>query len=178
MDGDKKATIDVIKDVDGNSIVIINDIRFKGKRSVDWEDVKEYLKEFVGDVYTVAETGDVIYIGRDFPDEYTGSVYTAKLKGTNAKAKANASQGIPDIINIAKGKYFRVNNSEKHRRNAKYGWYRYDSRFALPVYLENGELERYNVFHASLIIRHANNGKMYLYDIIDIKKETGNSLGL
>lgn len=59
----------------------------------------------------------------------------------------------------------------KHKRNAKYGWYRYNSRFALPVYGSNNEIERYNVFHASMLIRCANDGKMYLYDIIDIKKK-------
>lgn len=52
-----------------------------------------------------------------------------------------------------------------------------NKRFALPVYGAEGELERYNVFHASMLIRHSNDGKMYLYDVIDIKKETSNSLG-
>ena len=46
--------------------------------------------------------------------------------------------------------------------------------FALPVYDAEGEVERYNVFHASMLIRHANDRKMYLYDILDIKKETSN----
>ncbi len=168
--------ISVIKDADGNNIVIINDIRFKGKRSVNWDDVKNYLEEYVGDVYTIADSEDIVYIGNDLPDEYTGSEYTMSLRGTNAKAKANATQGIPEIIMIAKGKHFRINKTEKHKRDAKYGWFRYDSRFALPVYGENGDLDRYNVFHASLLIRHAADGKMYLYDIIDIKKETGTPL--
>ena len=53
----------------------------------------------------------------------------------------------------------------------------WNKRFALPVYDAEGELERYNVFHASMLIRHSNDGKMYLYDVIDIKKETSNSLG-
>ena len=99
------------------------------------------------------------------------------MKGANAKAKANASQGIPELLNIAKDRHFRENNAIKHKRNTKFGWYRYDSRFALPVYDNNNEFERYNVFHASMLIRCANDGKMYLYDIIDIKKETGNPLG-
>ena len=42
-----------------------------------------------------------------------------------------------------------MDKKEKHRRNAKYGWYRYDSRFALPVYDMSGEIERHNIFHAS-----------------------------
>ena len=61
--------------------------------------------------------------GKDFPDEYTGSAYTRGLRGTAAKAKANASQGIPEMIEIAVGKHFRENKGEKHQWNARYGWY-------------------------------------------------------
>ena len=74
-----KRNVSVIQDIDGNNIVIINDIRFKGKRSVDWKDVRAYLKEYVGEFYTIA------------------------------------AQGIPELIEIAIGKYF---NEEKHWRNA------------------------------------------------------------
>ncbi len=98
-------------------------------------------------------------------------------KLANAKAKANAATGIPELIEIAVGKHFRKNKEDKHKRDGKNGWYRYDSRFAIPVYGGDGEVERYNVFHASMLIRHSNDGKMYLYDVIDIKKETSNSLG-
>ena len=167
-----KREFSVIQDVDGNNIVVINDIRFKGKRSINWKEVRAYLKEFVGEFYTIAATGDAIYIGTDLPNEYSGSQYTHSIKGANAKAKANAAQGIPELIEIAVGKHFRENKEDKHWRNAKYGWYRYDSRFALPVYGKDGELERYNVFHASLIVRHSEDEKLYLYDILDIKKET------
>ena len=115
-------------------------------------------------------------IGDDLPSEYSGSKYTHSIKGTNAKAKANAVQGIPEMIEISTGRYFRENNKGKHNWNARNGWYRYDTYFALPVYGDNEDIERYNVFHASLIIRHANDGKMYLYDILDIKKETSTPL--
>lgn len=175
----KKTTrnISVIQDIDGNNIVVINDITFKGKRSVNWKDVREYIKMYVGEFYTIASTGDVVYIGSDLPKEYTGSKYTNSIKGANAKAKANAATGIPELIEIAVGKHFRKNKEDKHKRDGKNGWYRYDSRFAIPVYGGDGEVERYNVFHASMLIRHSNDGKMYLYDVIDIKKETSNSLG-
>ena len=118
----------------------------------------------------------IVYIGLDLPNEYSGSKYTHSIKGTNAKAKANVVQGIPELIEIAVGKHFRENTEAKHWRNAKFGWYRYDSRFALPVYDEVGELERYNVFHTSLIVRHSEDKKLYLYDILDIKKETSNPI--
>ena len=111
-------------------------------------------------------------IGNKFPDEYGGSSYTRKTKGARAKAKANAAQAIPEIIEIATSKTAEENKKEKHSRNAKNGWYRYDTRFALPVYDESGEVERYNVFSARLLIRHAASGKMYLYDVLEIKKET------
>ena len=158
--------------MDGNNIVVINDIIFKGKRSITWPDVEEYLRRYVGDFYSIAESGDVVYIGTDLPDEYTGSNYTKHIKGTVAKAKANAAQAIPEIIEIATSKTAEENKKEKHSRNAKNGWYRYDTRFALPVYDESGEVERYNVFSARLLIRHAASGKMYLYDVLEIKKET------
>jgi DNA-binding XRE family transcriptional regulator len=172
-----KRSVSVIQDVDGNNIVIINDIRFKGKRSIDWKDVREYLKTYVGEFYMIAATNDLVYIGSDLPKEYSGSNYTNSLKGANAKAKANAATGIPEMIEISVGKHFRENREKKHKRDAKNGWYRYDSRFALPVYGDKGELERYNIFHASMLVRHSNDGKLYLYDVIDIKKETSNSLG-
>lgn len=168
----------VVEDQNGNKVVLINDIKFRGKRSINWKDVKQYLKNLVGEFYRIVDTNDMVYIGNDFPNEYTGSKYTYTLKGTAAKAKANAAQGIPELLEIADGKFFRENNESKHSRDAAYGWYRYDSRFALPVYGTDGEVERYNVFHASMLIRHAEDGKMYLYDIIDIKKETSNPLEL
>ena len=164
--------IAVIQDVDGNNIVFINDIIFKGKRSITWSDVEEYLRRYVGEFYSIVETGDIVYIGTDLPDEYAGSNYTKHIKGTVAKAKASAAQAITEIIEIATSKTVEENKKEKHSRNAKNGWYRYDTRFALPVYDESGEVERYNVFSARLLIRHAASGKMYLYDVLEIKKET------
>lgn len=71
-----------------------------------------------------------------------------------------------------RGKKFTENYKEKHTIDAMYGWYRYESRFALPVFNEVGEIERYNVFNVIMVIRHAKDGKMYLYDIMNIKKET------
>ncbi|SDB31098.1 hypothetical protein SAMN02910298_01538 [Pseudobutyrivibrio sp. YE44] len=170
--------VNIVLDSEGKDVVLINDIRFKGKRGVDWDAVKEYLFEYVGDVYEISNTKDLVYIGSDLPDEYTGSEYTESLRGGNAKAKANATQGIPELLSIATGKFHRENTAKKHLRDAKYGWYRCDSRFALPVFADDGKVERYNLYHASMLIRHANDNKLYLYDVIDIKKETSNSLSL
>ena len=40
------------------------------------------------------------------------------------------------------------------------------------------EAERYNRFRATMLIRHSTDGKKYLYDVLDIKKETSNSFSL
>ena len=93
--------IDVVDDFNGRKIVFIHDIIFMRKRYVEWKDVKEYLKKYVGEVYKVLSAEEEIYIGTDFPKEYTGSAYTYTLKGANVKAKANAVQGIPEMIEIA-----------------------------------------------------------------------------
>ena len=174
-DSDTKRNVSIIHDAEGNKIVLINDIIFKGKRSVEWADVEKYLRQYVGEFYQIADTKDIIYIGTDLPDEYAGSNYTKHIKGTVAKAKANAAQAIPEMIEIATSKVYEENKKNKHSRHAKNGWYRYDTRFALPVYQDNGELDRYNVFSARLLIRHASSGKMYLYDVLEIKKETSKS---
>ena len=170
----EKRNVSVIQDVDGNNIVIINDIRFKGKRSLNWDDVEEYLWSYVGDFYSIAESNEIVYIGADLPDEYSHSEYTRILKGANEKAKANAAQGLPELINTAKNMAFTENSKAKHQKDAMYGWYKYESRFALPVFGSDGEIERYNVFHAAMIFRHAQDGKKYLYDIMNVKKETSN----
>lgn len=166
--------ISVIKDVNGNNIVVINDIIFRGKQSIKWNDVEEYLRQYVGEFYTIADTNEIVYIGADLPDEYAHSEYTNILKGANAKAKANAAQGIPELIQIANEMRYKQNMKSKHQTDAKFGWYRYLSRFALPVYGNDGEVVRYNVFCAAMIIRHSEDGKKYLYDIMNIKKETSN----
>lgn len=44
----------------------------------------------------------------------------------------------------------------------------------LPVFGDDGEIERYNVFNIAMLVRHDEDGKYYLYDIMKIKKETSN----
>ena len=169
----KNGNIEIIKDADGKNLIIVNDIRFKGRQSINWMEVESYLKEYVGMCYEIIDSSEKIYIGVDFPDEFCHSKDTKTLKGANAKAKANATQAIGELIQIASKKTYAEDYNRKHKDKAKYGWYRYDSRFALPVYTEQGDLVRYNIFSVRLLIRHDRDGKMYLYDILRTKKETG-----
>ena len=169
--------ITIIADTDGKKIVLINDIRFKGKQREEWKEIEKYLVEYIGQCYEIEESAEKIYIAADFPDEFANSESRIALKGPVSKAKANMSQGIPELIQIATKDSFAENDKKKHEKDAKYGWYRYDVRFALPVYDDkNGALVRYNIYSAKMLVRHAEDGRKYLYDFLRIKKETGSPL--
>lgn len=114
----------------------------------------------MGEFYTIASTGDVVYVGSDLPCEYSGSLYTKKLNGTVAKAKANATQGIPELLEIAVGKHLeRIVEISMIGMPNMVGIGMIQGLHFLFI-MNYGEIERYNVFHASMIIRHANDGKM------------------
>ena len=72
-----------------------------------------------------------------FPDEFAHSKYTKAIKGANEKAKANSVSAIGDLISIADNKMMYPDYEKKHGRKAKNGWYRYDTRFGIPVYDES-----------------------------------------
>lgn len=168
--------VSIILDADGEKIVVINDLRFKRSKNVDWNTVEDWLKEYIGICTEILDTNEMIYIGSDFPDEYAHSKDTKVLRGPNEYAKANASVAIKELIQIASNKSFSENHKSKHSKNAKYGWYRYDTRFAIPKYNNDGELIGYNIFKGRMVIRHAQDDKLYLYDILRIKKETSRPL--
>ncbi|WP_303192772.1 hypothetical protein [Hungatella hathewayi] len=88
---DRERNISVIEDLDGRKIVMIHDIRFRGKRKINWKEVEQYLKQYIGEVYEIMDSADIVYVGNDFADEYSGSRDTARLKGALAKAKANGA---------------------------------------------------------------------------------------
>lgn len=176
-DNDKQRRhISIIFDENGNNIVLINDIRYKSRRNIDWNKIEEYLKQYVGEYFEILETSEKIYIGTDFPDEYAHSKDTKNVRGVNEKAKANAITAIGDLVKIATEKTEFPDYKNKHGRRAKYGWYRYTTRFGIPVYNDEGILERYNVFRARILVRRDEDGKLYLYDVVTIKKETSKPL--
>ncbi len=130
-------SVSIIRDEQGRNIVVINDIRFKGRQGIKWDEVEKYLVQYVGESYEILETSDVVYVGSDFPSEFKGSEDTRRLKGTQAKAKANSTLELPYLLIYATNKRWQENLKVKHNIDAEYGWYRFTSRFALPVYSEN-----------------------------------------
>ncbi len=168
--------MEIMQDEYGSKVVVIPDIIFANKQNIDWDEVELYLEQYVGENAVVADSGDTILLGKDFPDEFAGSKYTRKTKGARAKAKANAAQGVRELIEIATNKIFRENHKEKHSVDAGNGWYYYVTRFALPIYENEKRTEQYNVYTACLVVNCTLRGKMYLYDLVDIKKEASNPL--
>ena len=144
---------------------------FKGRQSIHWDEVEKYLKKYVNNQYEILETSDIVYIGKDFPHELKGSDDTKRLKGSNAKAKANATTELPELLKHAVNKRWQENFKDKHCADAKYGWYRFTSRFAMPIYSDNEELLRYNLYRIEMLVRHGSDNKLYLYDMVNIKKE-------
>ena len=158
---------------------IIKQILFRGKQNISWDQVEKYLKKYVGESYIAKNYGDLINIAGDFPDEYTESDYTKLLRGANAKAKANAAQIIPEMIEIAENRRWIENKKEKHNHNASKGWYRYDTLFALPKEnsLSGSDTELRSIYRATLVVRISEKG-LFLYDVINIKKEASTPPGL
>ena len=59
--------VNIITDVDGKKLVLINDIRFKVKVRDDWTAVEEYLKKYIGDFYEIKETSEKYIFQQIFP---------------------------------------------------------------------------------------------------------------
>ncbi len=79
------------------------------------------------------------------------------------------------MIEIADNKRWIENKDDKHKKNASRGWYRYDTRFAIPVKESGNGGQRQNIFRGTLIVRGTDHG-LYLYDMINIKKEASTPL--
>ena len=84
-------------------------------------------------------------------------------------------KGIPVVV-IASNKRARENYKVKHKYDAKNGWYYYSVRFALPIYKDEIQTNEYNVYSGRILVNCTNSGRMYLYDLVDIKKEASNPL--
>lgn len=163
--------VKVVRDEQGNAIVIIPDIIFWNKQDIDWDAVKEYLKKYLGEIIENKQTKEKIEIGTKFADEYTGSKYSEHIRGARAKAKANAAQGIRELVESAANKIHSENKKSKHKKDAKGGWNYYTVRFALPVYDNNRKTEEYNVYKGRLVVNRTQDGKLYLYDLVEIKRK-------
>ena len=156
-----------------NEYISITDIaRYKSDEPKDviknWMRGKDTL-EFLG---LWEQLHNPYFKGVEFDSFRTQAGANAFTMFQNLKAKANAAQTVGELIQIATNKSASEDYKGKHGAQEKYGWYRYDTRLALPVYNDTGELQRYNIYKLRMLVRHDEDGKLYLYDFLRTKKET------
>ncbi|MBR5515444.1 MAG: hypothetical protein IKU52_04500 [Clostridia bacterium] len=161
---------------DGTPVVWIEDNIFKGKKGSDAKIVADYLKNNIGKVYTILESGQCVYLGKDLPGEYTYSEYSKKLQNSRSllKAKNKAASGLGEMIEIATNRRWEPTD-HTHNKDAKYGVYKYDTKFAFPIFDSAGNVTDARAFDAELLILNASDGKKYLYDLLKIKRNATTS---
>ena len=172
-EGDGYFSMSVKTAADGAPYVLVENKMTKAQLS-NYQTVADYIAEHIGEAYTILESGQKVYIGKDLPNEYTQSQYTKRILQTSKlTAKNKAVSNLGEMIEIASNRRW---EKTRHAGNkdAPYGMYRYDTTFAFPV--QGGA--RYKAFDAELVIRNASDGKKYLYDIVSIKENTGLALDL
>ena len=168
-----------VREVGGQQIAWIENSGLSNKDLHDHKKIAEYIGRHIGEVYTIVESGQRVYIGEDLPAEYTQSEYTKRLlqnSPATLKAKNRAPGALGDMIEIASGRRWEK-TKHTHNKDAKFGMYRYNSRFAFAVNGGNGT-PNVHAYDVELLIRNASDGKKYLYDIVNIKKNTAYAVEL
>ena len=60
VDNANNRNISIVRDADGNSIVLVNDILFKSRRSIDWDEIEQILRKYIGEYFEIAETAEKV----------------------------------------------------------------------------------------------------------------------
>lgn len=159
-----------LREIDGKVMPVLdvqNDTR-------DYKVAEAYLKTLVDTEHpfaTILMDAQPVYIGKDLPGEYKSSEYTKSLRKATRTVKMQAVTNLDEMLLLAENGEWRENVKDKHKKDAKNGWYRYSTQFALPVLDIKKAVDHYTVYSGTLIIRNDADGKSYLYDLLDIKKE-------
>lgn len=112
-----------------------------------------------------------VYAGKDLPSEYKGSEYTLGMHRGLREVKMQAATNLDEMLLLAEDGEWRENIKEKHGKDAQNGWYRYKTRFAVPVLNARKAVDHYAVYGGVLLIRNDADGKSYLYDMVDVEKK-------
>ena len=95
-----------------------------------------YLKTLVDAEHpfsTILSDAQPVYLGKDLPGEYKGSEYTHSMPRRLRAVKMQAATNLDEMLLLAENGEWRENVKPKHARDAKNGWYRYETQFAVPV---------------------------------------------
>ena len=169
-----------LRNAGGKTVVWIENSSLSNKDLNDHKAVAAFIAQHIGEVYTIIESGQKVYIGKELPGEYTQSKYTSYLRKTDraaARAKNKAVDGLGELIETATNRRWEKTRHTQSK-DAKYGMYRYDSTFAFPTKDGSGAVQRVRAYDVELLIRNASDGKKYLYDIVNIKENTSAQIDL
>ena len=120
---------------------------------------------------TILSDAQPVYLGKDLPGEYRESEYSKSMPRRLRAVKMQAATNLDEMLLLAENGEWRENVKPKHARDAKNGWYRYETQFAVPVLNAKKAIDRYTVYGGTLLIRNDADGKSYLYDLLDIEKK-------
>lgn len=160
----------MIRNVGGETMTVIdteNDTR-------DFKAAEAYLKTLVDADHpfsTILADAQPVYVGKDLPGEYRSSEYSKNLRKSIREVKMQAATNLDEMLLLAENGEWRENVKSKHAEDAKNGWYRYDTQFAVPILNAKKTIDHYTVYGGTLLIRNDADGKSYLYDLIDIEKK-------
>ena len=169
-----------ITKANGNDVVWLDENILKDKPvDVKYTDyIKNVLATSLDDdgtyLNSLPESGAEVYAHRDLPEEFTGSVYTKFLRNKKQdrfRAKMRTATSLGELVQIATGRSWEkaIHSGNK---DAKYGIYKYKSRFAFPESDSSGKTSGVRAYMCDLVIINASDGKKYLYDIQNIKEDT------
>lgn len=159
-----------IRRLDGQTMVVLDtqtDTR-------DYKAAAAYLKALVNTekpFSTILADALPVYAGKDLPSEYKGSEYTLGMHRGLREVKMQAATNLSEMLLLAEDGEWRENVKEKHGKDAQNGWYRYKTRFAVPVLNARKAVDHYAVYGGVLLIRNDADGKSYLYDMVDVEKK-------
>lgn len=173
-EGDGEGRFSLKQTRDGQNYVMVENTMTNAELK-NYQTIANYIAQHIGEVYTIIESGQKVYVGEDLPNEYTHSRYTQNILNSNRhKAKNKAVSNLGEMIEIATNRRWEK-TKHTHNKDAAYGMYRYDTTFAFPI---QGTPQTYKAYDAELLIRNASDGKKYLYDIVAIRENTGLALDL
>ena len=166
-DGKETAKKYSLRNINGKQVVWIEDNILENNPGIpEHQYIANYIAEHIGEMYTIIESGQKVYIGKELPSEYTQSKYTKNILRNKylLKAKNRAVSSLGEMIEISTNRRWEKTKHPKSK-DAKYGMYRYDTNFGFM----SGN--RVNIYNCQLLIRNASDGGKYLYDIVNIKRD-------
>lgn len=111
-----------VREVGGEAMPVLdvqNDTR-------DYKVAEAYLKTLVDTEHpfsTILMDAQPVYIGKDLPGEYKDSEYTHGLNRSIRQVKMQAATNLDEMLLLAENGEWRENVKDKHKQDAKNGWY-------------------------------------------------------